>query len=64
MNARQEQVTILREAAGITWTPDYITPAMFAANKPFYHAYGKGAGHPLNGAAEANAFFQDPTNLQ
>jgi hypothetical protein len=44
--------------------PDFITPAMFTANKPYFQAYGNRAGHPLNGAADANAFFQDTKNLQ
>ena len=52
-----------RQLTQCTWTPDYVTPAMFAASKPFYQAYGKRAGHPLSSAAEANAFFQDPANL-
>jgi uncharacterized RDD family membrane protein YckC len=47
-----------------TWQRDYITPAMFAADKPFYQAYGKRSGHPLNSAAEANAFFQNTANLE
>jgi hypothetical protein len=47
-----------------TWMPDFITPAMFTANKPYFQAYGNRAGHPLNGAADANAFFQDTKNLQ
>jgi hypothetical protein len=47
-----------------TWMPDFITPAMFTANKPYYEAWGKRAGHSVNSAVEANAFFQDPKNVQ
>jgi hypothetical protein len=52
-----------RELTECTWIPDYITPVMFAANKPFYQAFGQRAGHPLNSAAEANAFFRNPKNV-
>ena len=45
------------ELTPCTWTPDYITPVMFAADKPFYQACGNLAKHPVNNAADANAFF-------
>jgi hypothetical protein len=44
------------ELSHCTWLSGYISPAMFTANKPFYQAWGQQVGHPVNSAAEANAF--------
>ena len=41
------------------WTPNYVTPMMFAANKPFYQAFGRKSGRRLDDALAVNQFFQE-----
>ena len=41
------------------WLDGYVTPQMFAANKPFYQAFGRKAGRLLHNAAEVNRFFDE-----
>lgn len=41
------------------WTPDYITPRMFAENKPFYRSWGIHFGHSINTAADFNRMMAE-----
>lgn len=48
-----------RQLTECDWTPNYVTPAMFAANKPFYQTFGRKSGHRLDNAQAVNQFFQE-----
>ena len=48
-----------RQLTECSWTPGYVTPIMFAANKPFYQAFGRKSGRRLDGALAVNRFFQE-----
>ena len=39
------------------WLPDYISPVMFAKNKPFNQAFLRRAQRVVNSAKETNDFF-------
>ena len=48
-----------RQLKECDWTPNYVTPMMFAANKPFYQTFGRKSGRLLNDAQAVNQFFAE-----
>ncbi|MCC6679522.1 MAG: RDD family protein [Phycisphaeraceae bacterium] len=42
------------------WMDDYVSPRMFAADKPFYQAFGLAAGLPVDSAADFNHVMRQP----
>jgi len=48
-----------RQLTECDWTPNYVTPMMFTANKPFYRAFGRKSGRRLDDALAVNQLFQE-----